>query len=205
MESDTKRINKYSDKPQKNTPNQIINPQQNNQQQGVPIIIQQQPYLQPNQIIIPQLQNSVTQPIIYQPIYNQPVIIKSGQPNSNVNNQAIPVPQRPEKFTKRRERMVCPYCNSFIRTNVELNFNFFRCCIFFSCIIFIICFAGVITDCDCRGNDCCCCCCCCCSKNTEGEGEGEEEDEVNGYCTCFDDATHTCPVCNQVLGESKTC
>ena len=39
----------------------------------------------------------------------------------------------------------------------------------------------------------------CCSKNTEGEGEGEEEDEVNGYCTCFDDATHSCPVCKQKL------
>ena len=195
MES-TKRKIKIKDKPQVGSPTPIISPQLNNPKQ-VGVVNIQQSYLQPNQII---LQNSVTQPIIYQPIYNQPVIIKSGQPNSNVNNQAFPVTQRPEKFTKRRERMVCPYCNSFIRTNVELNFNFFRCCIFFSCIIFIICFAGIITDCDCRENDCCCCCCCC-SKNTEGE----EEDEVDGCCTCFDDATHTCPVCNQVLGESRTC
>ena len=198
MESDTKRKIKIKDKPIAGKPTLNISPQLSNQQKVVPVNIQQS-YLQ-NQIILSQLQNSVTQPIIYQPIYNQPVIIKSGQPNSNVNNQAVPVTQRPEKFTKRRERMVCPYCKSFIRTNVELNFKFFRCCIFFSCIIFIICFAGIITDCDCRENDCCCCCCCC-SKNTEGE----EEDEVDGCCTCFDDATHTCPVCNQVLGESKTC
>ena len=85
----TKRINKYSDKPQKNTPNQIINPQQNNQQQGVPIIIQQQPYLQPNQIIVPQLQNSVTQPIVYQQIDNQSTIIKPGQQNIIVNNEEL--------------------------------------------------------------------------------------------------------------------
>jgi hypothetical protein len=199
MESNTKRKIKIKDKSQLDSPTPIISTQLSNQKQ-VGVVNVQQSYLQPNQII---LQNSVTQPIIYQPIYNQPVIIKSGQPNSNVNNQAVPVTQRPEKFTKRRERMVCPYCNSFIRTNVELNFNFFRCCIFFSCIIFIICFAGFITDCDCRGNDCCCCCCCC-STEKEGEEE-EEEEEVDGCCTCFDDAIHTCPVCKQILGESKIC
>ena len=199
MES-TKRKIKIKDKPKSNSPTRIISPQLNNQQQVVPVNIQQS-YLHPNQIILPQLQNSVTQPIIYQQLDNQTVIIKSGRPNSIINNQAAQVIERHEKFTKRREKMVCPYCNSFIRTNVELNFNFLRCCIFFSCFIFIICFAGIITDCDCRGNDCCCCCCCC-SKKSEGE---EEEEEVDGCCTCFDDAIHTCPVCKQIVGESKTC
>ena len=200
MESDTKRKIKIKDKPIAGKPTLNISPQLSNQQKVVPVNIQQS-YLQ-NQIILSQLQNSVTQPIIYQQLNNQVIIIKSGQPNSIVNNQANPVIKGPEKFSKRREKMVCPYCNSSIKTNVELNFNFFRCCIFFSCFIFIICFAGFITDCDCRGNDCCCCCCCCCSTETEGE---EEEEEVDGCCTCFDDAIHTCPVCKQILGESKIC
>jgi len=202
MESDTKRKIKINNKPKVGNPILIISPELSNQQQELPVKIQQS-YLQPNQIIMPQLQNSVTQPIIYQAIYNQPVIIKSGQPNSIVKSQGVPVINRPEKFTKRREKMVCPYCKNFIKTNVELNFNFFRCCIFFSCFIFIICFAGIITDCDCRGGECCCCCCCC-SKNTEG-GEEEEEEEVNGCCTCFDDATHSCPTCKQIVGESGIC
>ena len=177
MESDTKRKIKINDKPKAGRPNPIILPMLNNQQQVLQVNIQQS-YLQPNQII---LQNSVTQPIVYQQLYNQPVIIKSGHPNSIINNQAVPAIKEPEKFTKRRERMICPYCNCSIRTNVELSFNFFRCCIFFSCFVFVICFAGFMTDCDCRACDCCCCCCCC-SKKEEGEGE-EEEEEVDACCT----------------------
>ena len=200
MESDTKRIYKYSDKPHKNTPNQIINPQQNNQQQGVPIIIQQQPYLQPNQIIIPQLQNSVTQPIIYQPLANQSAIIKPGQQNIIVSNQEFPEDDNSTKFTKRRKTMVCPYCRNLIKTNVELSFNCFKCCIFFLCIILIL-YAGCSGSCDCNCGDCCCCCCCCCSSKKKEE-EPEPADEC---CTCFDDATHSCPVCKQILGETTMC
>ena len=198
MESDTKRIYKYSDKPHKNTPNQIINPQQNNQQQGVPIIIQQQS----NQIIVPQLQNSVTQPIIYQQLDNQSAIIKPGQPNIIVSNQGYPEIDQSKKFTKRRTTMVCPYCRNLIKTNVELSFNCFKCCIFFLCIILVV-WAGCSVSCDCDCGDCCCCCCCCCSsKKNEEEAEPEPADEC---CTCFDDATHSCPVCKQILGETTMC
>ena len=199
MESDTKRINKYSDKPQKDIPTPIINPQQSNQTQVVPINMQQQ-ILQPNQVIASQLQNSVTQPIIYQPIYNQPVIIKPGEQNAIVNNQGVPVVNETIKFTKRRENMVCPYCHNFIKTNVELNFNCFKCCIFFICIIFVL-YAGCNGSCDCSCRDCCCCCCCCCYTKKENE-EPEPADEC---CTCFDDATHSCPVCKQIVGETGTC
>ena len=198
MESDTKRVIKVSDKPQLVTPNQLIYQQQSNQQQAIPVNIQQA-YLQPNQVIIPQLQNSVTQPIIYQPLYNQPVIIKPGQPNVIANNQPVSVIENPQIFGKRRVRMICPYCKNYIRTNVELECNYFRCCMFFACILLIICFAGS-GSCDCKGSDCCCCCCCCCSKRKE-----EEDDQPDGVCTCFDDATHICPICNQVVGESKKC
>ena len=202
MESDTKRINEFSDKPIKGTPAPITNPQQNIQQQVVPINIEQS-NLQPNQVIVPQMQNSVTQPIIYQPLYNQPVVIKPGQPNIIVSNQAVPVLNKPLEFTKYRAKIVCPYCRNLIKTDVELNFNFFKCCIFFLCIVLII-FAGCNGNCDCSCRDCCCCCCCCCyqSKEEAGDPEPEPADEC---CTCFDDATHSCPVCKQIVGVSQTC
>ena len=198
MESDTKRIYKYSDKPHKNTPNLIINPQQNIQQQGVPIIIQQQqPYLQPNQIIVSQLQNSVTQPVIYQQLDNQSAIIKPGQQNVIVSNEEFPEYDKSIKLTKRRTSMVCPYCRNLIKTNVELSFNCFKCCIFFLCIILLV-WASCSGSCDC--GDFCCCCCCCCEKKEEEEPEPADE-----CCTCFHDATHSCPVCKQIIGESTMC
>jgi hypothetical protein len=202
MESDTKRIKQISDKPIKGDPAPVITPQLNNQEKMVPINMQQS-NLQPNQVNAPQLQNSITQPIIYQQLYNQPVIIQPGHQNIIVSNQGVPVSNETIKFTKRRENMVCPYCGNLIKTNVELNFNCFKCCIFFLCIILII-FAGCNGSCDCNCKDCCCCCCCCCcyQKKEEPEPEPEPADEC---CTCFDDATHSCPVCKQILGESGTC
>jgi hypothetical protein len=155
-------------------------------------------YLQPNQ-----LQNSITQPIVYQQLDNQAVIIRPGPQNIIVCNQGVPVLNKSIKFTKRRENMVCPYCGNLIKTHVELSFNCFKCCIFFLCIILII-FAGCNGSCDCNCRDCCCCCCCCCYSHQKEDEESEPE-PADECCTCFDDATHSCPVCKQILGESGTC
>ena len=129
MESETKRIKQFGDKPQPVAQNPIINPQQNNQQ-GIQVI-QQPLYIQSNQVIIPQ-QNLANQQIIFHPINYQPVVIGPGQPNYIVGNQVLPVlAGTPANFTTKRAKMVCPYCGNSIKTNVKLSFNLFKCCIFF--------------------------------------------------------------------------
>ena len=187
MESEVKRIYNYNDNPKIGNPTPIINIQQNIQQQVVPINIQQ-PYLQQNQ-----------------PLYNQTVIIQSGQQNIIVCNQAVPVINKQITFTNRRANIICPYCGNLIKTDVELSFSFFKCFIFFLCIILII-MGGCQGTCN---GDCCkdgCCCCCCCSNKKKEEPKPEPEPEpADECCTCFDDATHSCPVCKQIVGVSQTC
>ena len=144
------------------------------------------------------MQNLVTQPIIYHPLNNQPVLIEPGQPNIIISNQAVPALNQPLQFTKYRAKMVCPYCGNLIKTDVELNFNCFKCCIFFLCIFLII-LAGCNVSCDCNCRGCCCCCCCNQKKEEVADPEPEPADEC---CTCFDDATHYCPVCKRIVGKS---
>jgi hypothetical protein len=208
MESETKRINKNDDKPISESAAPNICQTQGNQQQVIPVNIQQG-NMQQNQVILPQQQYLVNQPITYQPLNNQPynqgVIVNPGQPNLIIN-QAVPVIYKPIEFGYRRVNMVCPYCNNSIKTNIETKFNCLTCCTFFLCILLIIVALanGNVGDCGGCGssrNSCCCCCCCCYHKTKEEE---EEEEEV-GTCNCFNDAIHTCPSCGQFLGKHKTC
>ena len=202
MESETIRINKNEAKPITESPALKIGQTQANQQQGIPVNIQQG-NMQQNQVILPQQQYIVGQPIIYQPLYNQAVIVNPGQPNYIIN-QAATIIYKPVEFKYRRVNMVCPYCNNSIKTNVETRFNFLTCCTFFLCILLLLFLLsnGNSSNCGCSSNKNTCCCCCCCYHKTKEEEEQEEEE---GTCNCFNDAIHTCPSCGQVLGEHKTC
>ena len=64
--------------------------------------------------------------------------------------------------------------------------------------------AGCQGNCDCNCGRDCCCCCCCCSKKKKEEPEPEPE-PADKCCNCFDEATHSCPVCKQIVGVSQTC
>ena len=203
MESETNRI---SDKPQTQmqTTDQISSqPDQPYQQQGVPVNIQQN-YKQPNQAQQPYYSN---QPITYQPLNYQQVIVNPGQPNLIVN-QGAPIIYTPVEFKYRRVYMVCPYCNNPIKTKVEQKFNFCTCITICLCILLILFALGngngnLGNGCDCRSNQgCCCCCCCCCYDQPKQEEEEEDEERC---CECCNDAIHTCPVCGKFLGRHTTC
>ena len=209
MESETNRINKIDDKPKTEYPAPNISQSQTNQQQEtqtIPVNIQLG-NIQTNQVILPQQQYIVNQPITYQPLYNQAVIVNPGQPNL-ITNQASPIIYTPVEFRYRRVHMVCPYCNNSIKTNVETRFNFCTCCTFFLCILLLL-FAlansnsSNCSDCGCRSSrGCCSCCCCCCYHKTREEEVLEEEE---GSCNCFNDAYHTCPICGRFLGKLSSC
>ena len=192
MESETNRINKIDDKPKKETPAPIVSQQQINQQQGVPVNIQQG-YIQPNQVNISQQPYPANQPITYQPIYNQTVIVNPGQQNLIIN-QGAPITYAPVEFRYRPVKMVCPYCNNSIKSKVEQRFNFCTCFIICLCALLII-LAGANGNCN-GGCDCCCCCCCC-----QKPREEEEEEEGEKCCYCCNDAIHTCPACGRILGK----
>ena len=163
----------------------------------------QQAYLQTNQGI-PQQPYYVNQPITYQPLYNQAVIVNPGQPNIIIN-QGGPIIYTPIEFNRRRVKMVCPYCNNSIKTKVEQRFNCCTFCTFFLCIILLLLAlanGNGSSDCNCncssRERCCCCCCCCCCYEKTAEQVEEEEDEQC---CDCFNDAIHTCPSCGRVLGK----
>jgi hypothetical protein len=203
MESENNRINKTDDKPQTETPAPNVYQEQTNQQQAIPVNIQQG-NIQPNKVILPQQQNIVNQPITYQPLYNQAVIVNPGQPNLIIN-QTGPIIYAPVEFRYRRVNMVCPYCNNPIKTNVETRFNCLTCCTFFLCILLILLALsnGNSSDCGCSSpRGCCYCYCCCCCHKTREEEEQEEEE---GSCNCFNDAYHTCPTCGKLLGKHSSC
>jgi hypothetical protein len=207
MESETNRINKIDDKPKTETPAPIVSQQQITQQQGVPVNIQQG-YIQPNKVNISQQPYPANQPITYQPIYNQAVIVNPGQQNLIIN-QGAPIIYTPVEFRYRPVKMVCPYCNNPIKSNVEQRLNFCTCftiCLCALLIILALLSGNCNGDCGCISsrNNCCCCCCCCCYSHQKEDEESEPE-PADECCTCFDDATHSCPVCKQILGESATC
>ena len=198
MESEANRINKIDDKPKTKTPAPIVSQQQITQQQEVPVNIQQG-YIQPNQVNISQQPYPANQPITYQPIYNQAVIVNPGQPNLIIN-QGAPIIYTPVEFRYRPVKMVCPYCNNPIKSNVEQRLNFCTCFIICLCallIIFALLSGNCNGDCGCRSsrNNCCCCCCCCCYQRPR------EEEEEEQCCQCCNDAIHTCPACGRVLGK----
>ena len=206
MESETNRINKIDDKPNTDYPAPNIYQAQTNQQQetqAIPVNIQKG-NIQGNQVILPQKQYIVNQPITYQPLSNQGVIVNPGQPNLIIN-QASPIIYRPVVFKYRRVNMVCPYCNNLIKSNVETRFNFCTCCTFFlcMCLLLLALLNGTCSNSGCSSSRGCCycyCCCCCCYHKTR-----EEQEEEEGFCNCFNDAYHTCPICGRFLGKHSTC
>ena len=213
MESDTKRINKIDDKPKEEDPAPHVSSQMITQQQEIPVNIQQgniqpniqQGYIQSNQAIISQQPYLANQPITYQPLYNQAVIVNPGQPNLIIN-QGVPIIYTPVEFKYRPVKMVCPYCSNSIKSKVEQRFNFRTCLILCLCSLLIIIAAlnGNCSNCGCSDSreGCCCCCCCCCYKEPKEQVEEEQEEQC---CECCNEAIHTCPSCGRVLGTYTLC
>jgi len=131
---------------------------------------------------------------IYNDKYGVPAIQNADEKinkieGTNIENNEVPNNKILENLWVYSIDVKCPNCNTFIRTNVEYNFN---CLTVFLFIIMLIFFPLM--------------CCSLFCRNNVGQTQCACHKDYNGkFCYCCHDAQHICPKCKKILGESYSC
>ena len=119
---------------------------------------------------------------IYPNKYAHPIIETPKSSNDIVINQEIPTILVPVTFSVNPVKLICPFCNNEILSEIDRKFNCGTCCFFLIlgllCILPCLFCAGLCH----LGNVYCDC-----------------------DCTCCYDATHICPNCRKVVGTHDSC
>ena len=149
----------------------------------------------PTNLIPPQSQPEIkSNDKIYNNKYGEPAIQKvdvniNKIEVSNIENNEVSKDKMLENIWVYPIDVKCPNCNTFIKTNVEYNFN---CLTVFLFIIMLIFFPLM--------------CCSLFCRNNAGQTQCACHKDYNGkFCYCCHDAQHACPKCKKILGESYSC